>query len=140
MTIAEKRGDALKTITEAMAYARARGYTVRRRATLGAKACCPLGAVGLAHGLMVRWSGLSKKQREDVTNKTMALLGFTGEADSGEFAAGFDWPHGTGHDSEAWQLGKHVALSMVPSPRDRSVEHDEASEDASEHEEHEVSL
>jgi hypothetical protein len=136
-TIAEKRSGALRTISDAIEFAKSRGYQVRRRATLGDKYCCPLGAVGLAHGLMVKWHDLSKVQQAKVTVETMNILGFTEEDAAGQFANGFDHPYGTDRDSEAWTLGKHVALSMVP-PRDRSVDHDEASEDASEHTEHEV--
>jgi hypothetical protein len=101
---------AIKVINAAIEVAEARGYRLRQRATLGSKFCCPLGAVGLAHGLMTKWGGLSKKKRADIEAKTIALLGLSDNAVASDFAMGFDHPNGTGVYSEARALGRQVAI------------------------------
>jgi hypothetical protein len=106
----EAHQPALDIINRSIDEAAARGVRLRQRATLGAKCCCPLGAVALSLGLATRWSKLSKGRRADVEQKTMAALGLTAEFAASDFARGFDGKIGTHNKTEAWALGRRVGI------------------------------
>jgi hypothetical protein len=105
----ENRDKALDVINRSIAVAESRGYRLKQRTTLGAKFCCPLGAVTLAEGIAERWSGLSAKRREEVRGKTMVALGLP-DYEAADFARGFDGKQGTHDNSATWALGRRVGI------------------------------